>query len=266
MAAPGPFRALSLDLWFTTVYHDGDFDDRWEAARREVLGRLLRRDGRALSPEEIDGALAGARERISAAGGDLVATDPAELLGAVAGRLEESVVGDPAAAVEAFSSAGLHELPPEMNPEAARVVEELGRRGVPSVLVTNSGRRASSWAAFLRGAGRPTFRAIVSSADLGVRKPDPKIFREAARCLGVPVERILHVGDRWELDVEGAIAAGCGAVLYRGLWHRYPEGLYPSVPDPLPGTSAVRVIDRLDELLEPSLWEPAAVGGRAVTG
>jgi HAD superfamily hydrolase (TIGR01509 family) len=48
---------------------------------------------------------------------------------------------------------------------------------------------------------------IVSSAEVGVPKPDPAIFRLALDLLGVPAERALHVGDS-AADEQGARAAG----------------------------------------------------------
>ncbi len=259
MAAEGPFRALSLDLWFTTVYHEADFDESWEAARVDVLEHRLRRRGRHVPRSEVASALEASRRSMEANGRDLVALDPSDLLADVARRLEAEVSGDVEEAVEAFSSAGLREVPPSTNPEAAQLVRELARRGVPSVLLTNSGRRASSWVRFLSENDRPHFAEVVSSADLGVRKPDPRMFREAARRIDVPLPKLFHVGDRWELDVEGAVAAGCGAALYTGLWHRYPAGMYPATQRPASLPSGVRVVERLDELLDPSLWERASL-------
>jgi putative hydrolase of the HAD superfamily len=48
---------------------------------------------------------------------------------------------------------------------------------------------------------------VVSSAEVGVPKPDPALFRLALERLGVRAERALHVGDSPE-DEEGARAAG----------------------------------------------------------
>ena len=48
---------------------------------------------------------------------------------------------------------------------------------------------------------------VVSSAEVGVPKPDPTLFRLALERLGVPAARALHVGDSRE-DEEGARAAG----------------------------------------------------------
>jgi putative hydrolase of the HAD superfamily len=51
--------------------------------------------------------------------------------------------------------------------------------------------------------------AVVSSAETGAEKPDPRVFAEALRRLGVQPERALHVGDD-EVDQAGALAAGLG--------------------------------------------------------
>jgi FMN phosphatase YigB (HAD superfamily) len=52
-----------------------------------------------------------------------------------------------------------------------------------------------------------TFGAVVSSAEAGVPKPDPDLFRLALTRIGATPERALHVGDEPE-DEQGAAAAG----------------------------------------------------------
>ncbi|RMG86737.1 MAG: HAD family hydrolase, partial [Candidatus Dadabacteria bacterium] len=49
--------------------------------------------------------------------------------------------------------------------------------------------------------------------EVGAEKPDPEIFHGAARRLGLPPERILHVGDLVREDLLGAQRAGLRAVL-----------------------------------------------------
>ena len=44
-------------------------------------------------------------------------------------------------------------------------------------------------------------------------KPDPEIFRHAARQLGADVTRTVHIGNSVISDVDGALAAGTAAVL-----------------------------------------------------
>ena len=60
---------------------------------------------------------------------------------------------------------------------------------------------------------RPLVDAVVISAELGVAKPDPAIFRAALDRLGAGPDGALHVGDSLEDDVAGARAAGLEAVL-----------------------------------------------------
>jgi putative hydrolase of the HAD superfamily len=55
--------------------------------------------------------------------------------------------------------------------------------------------------------------AIVSSADVGLRKPDPRIFELACDRVGVSTADAAHVGDHQYADVLGATAAGMRAVL-----------------------------------------------------
>lgn len=48
--------------------------------------------------------------------------------------------------------------------------------------------------------------------ELGFAKPDPRAYALVCSRLGVEPERVLHVGDRHDLDVEAARAAGLTAV------------------------------------------------------
>lgn len=57
------------------------------------------------------------------------------------------------------------------------------------------------------------FDVLACSGELGVEKPDPRIFEHALRELGVPPQGALMVGDSPAHDVEAALALGCDAVL-----------------------------------------------------
>lgn len=57
------------------------------------------------------------------------------------------------------------------------------------------------------------FQVVVASGEEGVSKPDAAIFALACERLGVRQEQTAHVGDRLDLDAEGASAAGL-----RGVW------------------------------------------------
>jgi putative hydrolase of the HAD superfamily len=59
-------------------------------------------------------------------------------------------------------------------------------------------------------------RFVLSSADLGVRKPAPALFGAALARLGVAPDRAWFVGDTFDEDVVGALAAGLTPVWLGG--------------------------------------------------
>jgi HAD superfamily hydrolase (TIGR01662 family) len=54
------------------------------------------------------------------------------------------------------------------------------------------------------------FKAVVLSSKVGIRKPNPEIYWEAARRMGVESAKCVYVGDNPVRDVEGTRAAGYG--------------------------------------------------------
>jgi HAD superfamily hydrolase (TIGR01549 family) len=56
------------------------------------------------------------------------------------------------------------------------------------------------------------FETIVISGEVGIKKPDPKIFQIALETTGLRADEVVYVGDTQE-DVDGAIAAGIRPIL-----------------------------------------------------
>jgi len=56
------------------------------------------------------------------------------------------------------------------------------------------------------------FPVIAISGELGLRKPDPAIFRHVLSRLNVAAEAAVHVGDDLAADIGGAAAAGIAAI------------------------------------------------------
>lgn len=95
------------------------------------------------------------------------------------------------------------------------------------------------------------FEHRVISWRVGVEKPHPEIFREAIRQAGTKVERILHVGDSLEWDIEPARALGM-----RTLWITGDDeagaGVAASGDNLIPGRvrSFSEVLSRVRQFLE----------------
>lgn len=52
------------------------------------------------------------------------------------------------------------------------------------------------------------FDALIGADSTGALKPHARAFEQLSATLGVPPASIVHVGDREDLDIEGALAAG----------------------------------------------------------
>ena len=250
MGPDWPFRALSLDLWFTALYYPPERDEQWREDRARLLQDALRSaDGKRLELSTAEAAIEAVHSRLRAQGRDPITLDPANLIPQYADYLDAELTVPLDDFARDYSEVGLAKHPPTANPEAVSVAHALTKRGIPVIAITNTARRGATWKGYLRDVMHLDLQHVIASCDSGVAKPDPAIFQEAARRLGLANHEILHVGDRWELDVEGALGAGFGAALYCGLWRHYPEGLYPP-PDPKPtDSSSIPIIQSLEDLL-----------------
>ncbi|HTB21414.1 MAG TPA: HAD family hydrolase [bacterium] len=94
--------------------------------------------------------------------------------------------------------------------DALPALRSLGRRFKLAVITNGDGpqQRAKLEATSLS----PLFADIVVSGEVKVRKPDPAIFRLSEKALGLPAESLAYVGDRLDVDVAGAKAAGWTAL------------------------------------------------------
>ncbi len=59
------------------------------------------------------------------------------------------------------------------------------------------------------------FDTVVLSSDIGVKKPNPKIFKKAMDSLGVSPEESLYIGDNPAKDLVGAKGIGMKMLLFR---------------------------------------------------
>jgi putative hydrolase of the HAD superfamily len=126
---------------------------------------------------------------------------------------------------ERFAQTGAWRIYPDVEPALAA----LAGRGLKLGVVSNWDDRLRPLLEALgltRGLG-----IIVVSCEVGASKPSPAIFNEAAEQLGVPPHAILHVGDSFEMDVQGARAAGLKAVQIERQTHSAQTGQITSLGD-----------------------------------
>ena len=122
-------------------------------------------------------------------------------------------VDAPVATVESALLEALHFTPYEDTVPALRDLRALGVR---RVVVSNWD--VSLHAVLARTGLRPLLSGAITSAEVGVAKPAPGIFRHALAIAGLPAGDVIHVGDTPHEDVDGARAAGIEPVfIARGV-------------------------------------------------
>ena len=107
----------------------------------------------------------------------------------------------------------------------------------PVGIITN-GFAETQWMKIDQFGFRETARHIVISEEVGVMKPNQKIFDHSTELVGVPREKILYVGDSVTSDVKGGMNAG-----WKVAW-------YKSNPTELEALLPTFVFDDFDQLLE----------------
>ena len=71
------------------------------------------------------------------------------------------------------------------------------------------------------------FKAAISARQVGVGKPDARIFHAAANAAGVDPSELLHVGDDAALDVLAALDCGMQAVWLNREDHLWTHAAQP---------------------------------------
>jgi epoxide hydrolase-like predicted phosphatase len=125
---------------------------------------------------------------------------------------------DPMKLAEQFRSLGVHDIVIER-------VRALRAEGYKTGIITNNVKEGAEWRTMLDVDA--LFDVVVDSSEVGMRKPNPAIYRHALELLGVAPERSVFLDDHAG-NVAGARAVGMHAVLVG--------------PDPMP---ALAELDRL---------------------
>lgn len=99
----------------------------------------------------------------------------------------------------------------ELLPGATELLEYLLSKNIPLTLITN-GTQDIQRAAIQKAGLQHHFKTILISGELGIRKPDARIFQLACERLDVLPEHCLMIGDNLSADIEGAKSIGMQTV------------------------------------------------------
>lgn len=216
-----------LDVVFLDVGGVLYTDERY----RDSLRRALRELGASFGDEEFDRAYAECR---------------ALQAGSFRRRLAERFLG-PAAdprEVERRAARWWRYGPEELYPDARPAVAALRRAGYRLGLLANQPSEVRE--ALTRDGLADAFEVWVVSEDVGLEKPDPRVFARALELAGSPPGRTAMVGDRLDRDVRPAKALGMRTVwVLRGEAPDHPTPEQLAEPD-----AAIRSLDELPAALE----------------
>ena len=91
------------------------------------------------------------------------------------------------------------------------------------------------------------FKWVITSVDLGYRKPDPRFFAYALKQCGLKRKEVLFVGNQLNTDIKGAVEYGIQNVWLSGREYRSPDDTL--APGRISPTHTIRSLKDLPALL-----------------
>jgi putative hydrolase of the HAD superfamily len=128
--------------------------------------------------------------------------------------IDEEAVGVEAA--RAFRAASLRRL--RAFPQSLRLLKVLEE--YPKAIVSN-GQRVFSELEMRYFGLYDLFQFFIFSSDFGHKKPDPRIFLDATRRLGIEPEETLCIGDNFDNDIVPAAKLGMKAMHIEEAWRMF---------------------------------------------
>ena len=113
-----------------------------------------------------------------------------------------------------------------IEPAIVDMVQELRLRGFRLAVITNAGDMdVEPWT---NSQLAPFFDVFIPSFEVGMLKPDPRIFEHSLQALGVSAGEAIFVGDGGRNELAGARGAGLTALWATWFLDRWPSALRPS--------------------------------------
>jgi putative hydrolase of the HAD superfamily len=209
VSVPESARAVTVDLHSTLVFYDVDDVEQ----RHRIAYQVIARHMELPVFEEFQSVTMRVRSRL------LAKCEEEQIEITIADRLSLSLqemgqtAPDPelvAQAADAYIEKWIDAL---WAPEGLANDLERLRGRYRLGLITNFGHGPGVPRILERFGLVELFDAVVVSADLGVRKPHPLMFRRGLEMLDCPPSEGIHVGDDIAADVEGARSVGMFPVL-----------------------------------------------------
>jgi putative hydrolase of the HAD superfamily len=247
MPDPHALDAVLFDLGSTLIY----FDSPWTEVLPEADAALVAALCAAGLTLDEDSFLEGFRQRLAyyyaERDTEFIEYTTAYIL---RGLLAEHGYPNPADGLVAAALGAMYRVSQaHWQPEADAIptLQALRQRGYRLGVVSNAGDDADVQSLIDKAGVRPYLDVILSSARVGIRKPNPRIFHLALEQLGVAPQKAAMVGDTLGADILGARNAGL-----LGIWitRRADSAANRAHADTIQPDAAVATLAELPDLLE----------------
>jgi putative hydrolase of the HAD superfamily len=212
--------AVTFDLWNTLISNSPIDNHRYRQKRIESIRKILQQNGLNIKFDDLAIAYDKGFEKCSETWRKNLDISTEEQLKIMFDFLEdeksrERPLNLMPELVEAFVSPILDE-PPSLIDGAKETLQQIKKERYKIGLICNTGRTPGKTIRILleRLGIINYFDVTTFSNELGIRKPDPRIFLYTLDQLKSHPQNSLHVGDIVELDVLGAKNAGMLSVHY----------------------------------------------------
>jgi putative hydrolase of the HAD superfamily len=210
-------KAVTFDLWETLLLERNGWNLRRTNARCRSLAQALDKFGVRISVKQLELAfkkMASWLAKIWDIDDEVTHLDQIRFIIRTA---SEGSITPKEEWIEDLSSAyvsAIFEAPPYLNPDTLGILQWLKSKNKSIGLICNTGLTPGfGLRDFLIREDMATyFDLMLFSDEVGIRKPNPRIFQMAAEKLQVRPYEVVHVGDNLKSDVWGAKNAGFKAI------------------------------------------------------
>lgn len=215
------YKAVTLDLWETILFERNGNDSRRRMARCRNLTGIFAELGVDTSIEHVNLALDKTIEILLTVWGenkDLSHINQLQSIIRIVSRNTTEIGEEGYQKLSQAYVSPLFEIPPYLNPDALQVLQWLKKQKKKIGLICNTGLTPGFGLRDLlsRLGVSEYFDVMIFSDEVGIRKPDQRIFQLAARKLKVKPLETVHIGDNLKSDVWGAQSAGFRAIHLSG--------------------------------------------------
>ncbi len=202
-------KAVTFDLWETLIFEREGCSSLRNDLRCKHLAQSLTNLGIRVSIEQVELAfkeLTSYLVRVWETNNDVSHIDQLRFIHKFVSKgsstLEEKWVKE----LDSAFVFPMFEVPAYINPDGYNLLGILKKNNIKVGLISNTGITPGvALREFLmKERVSDYFDDMIYSEEVGIRKPDPRIFHLAAKHLGIKPKEIVHVGDNLRTDVWGA--------------------------------------------------------------